>query len=137
MRRTKEGWMYQALRRVITESGWAPDPRYRSAELDRRWAQAKTRGYIRELTEAEEMELLRFKRAVRTVCLAELNIAAQDEELSVYYENEWRPSVADHADKLNEVCSEIESLNEKQGPFWTLTEAGLEWMTKYEREELN
>lgn len=124
--------MYQALARVITESGFATDPQYTVTKaVTTAWQSAKAKTYITPVNTYDHGMMLRHKRSTRSIILAMLTDAATDETRSVYWtDDKGRPSFTDCTRALDSVVSDIEALNDQTKQYWTLTSHGIEYMRR-------
>lgn len=129
--------MQSALNRVIAESGLVTDEglQFHSALVRRAWARAKVLNYLRPLCRAELWDILEQRRAVRSVLLGMLEIAATDETLNGFCSGS--PSVRDVCDSLDSVAYEINAIvqskyNSIEAQYWTLTEAGVQFLAQCE-----
>lgn len=130
MRKTADDHMRDALRRVIQHDGVAswPSSNICPAAMVNQWRKATTCGYLRVLDDDEVEAYLANRRGVRAVLLAQLELAALDEDRAEPF-SDWDPaSVEMLGEKLAKVCFEIRWLKTGANSGYTLTPEGVRFL---------
>lgn len=133
VKKTRDDHMRAALARVISNDGvasWPSSYGITPVAVVNQWRRATQCGYLRALTDEEVEAYLENRRGVRAVLLAQLELAALDERRPDSIWEGDAPTVDIVAEKLTKVCAEIRWLLQETHTGYTLTPAGVEFLSK-------